>query len=65
MTVAAGVAVGTNGAAMGVSHLYETGSQAAPYAVLSMTVFGVITVFITVDPFRGHVERLARSRLLA
>ncbi|KAM4057155.1 lrgB-like family protein [Hirsutella rhossiliensis] len=65
VTVAAGVAVGTNGAAMGVSYLYETGSHAAPYAALSMTVFGVMTVvFITVDPFKSYVEWLARSDLM-
>lgn len=61
-TVAAGVAIGVNGAAMGVSYLYETKSRAAPYAALSMTVFGVLTVvFTTVDPFKSFVMRLAGS----
>ncbi|PHH84590.1 hypothetical protein CDD83_1686 [Cordyceps sp. RAO-2017] len=62
VTVAAGVAVGANGAAMGVSYLYEVRSHAAPYAALSMTVFGVMTVvFMTLDPFRSQVEGLARG----
>ena len=54
ITIAAGIAIGVNGAAMGVAYLYETRSRAAPYAALSMTVFGVMTVvFTTVQPFRG------------
>ncbi|KND86774.1 hypothetical protein TOPH_08584 [Tolypocladium ophioglossoides CBS 100239] len=62
VTIAAGVAIGVNGAAMGVSYLYETKSRAAPYAALSMTVFGVMTVvFTTVDPFKSFVMRLASS----
>ncbi|KAH7170074.1 hypothetical protein EDB81DRAFT_941030 [Dactylonectria macrodidyma] len=60
ITIAAGVAIGINGAAMGVSYLYETRSRAAPYAALSMTVFGVMTVvFTTVEPFKGVVLGLA------
>ncbi|PNY26330.1 Uncharacterized protein TCAP_03736 [Tolypocladium capitatum] len=62
LTVAAGVAIGVNGAAMGVSYLYETKSRAAPYAALSMTIFGVMTVvFTTVDPFKSFVMRVASS----
>ncbi|KAG6015166.1 hypothetical protein E4U54_004084 [Claviceps lovelessii] len=60
MTVAAGTAIGINGAAMGVSYLYEVQSRAAPYAVLSMTIFGVMTVaFTTLEPFKGVVLGLA------
>ncbi|EKJ78263.1 hypothetical protein NXS19_011429 [Fusarium pseudograminearum] len=60
-TISAGIAVGINGAAMGVSYLYETKSRAAPYAALAMTVSGVMTVvFTTVEPFKGAVLNLAR-----
>lgn len=60
MTVAAGTAIGINGAAMGVSYLYEVKSRAAPYAVLSMTIFGVMTVaFTTLEPFKGVVLELS------
>lgn len=60
VTVAAGIAIGINGAAMGVSYLYETRSRAAPYAALSMTVFGVMTVvFTTVEPFKSILVGLA------
>ncbi|KAG5981928.1 hypothetical protein E4U55_002489 [Claviceps digitariae] len=60
MTVATGTAIGINGAAMGVSYLYEVQSRAAPYAVLSMTIFGVMTVaFTTLEPFKGAVLALA------
>lgn len=48
-TVAAGVTIGINAAAMGTAHLYEQNSQAAPYSALSMTVFGVFTVLFTVQ----------------
>lgn len=59
-TIAAGIAIGINGAAMGVAYLYETKSRAAPFAALAMTVFGVMTVvFTTVEPFRGIVVGLA------
>ncbi|KAG5927800.1 hypothetical protein E4U42_001769 [Claviceps africana] len=59
-TVAAGTAIGINGAAMGVSYLYEVRSRAAPYAVLSMTIFGVMTVaFTTLEPFKGVILGLA------
>ncbi|UKZ63837.1 uncharacterized protein TrAtP1_005061 [Trichoderma atroviride] len=60
VTVAAGIAIGVNGAAMGVSYLYETRSRAAPYAALSMMVFGVMTVvFTTVEPFKSTLVGLA------
>lgn len=59
-TIATGIAIGINGIAMGVAYLYETKSRAAPYATLSMTVFGVFTVvFITVDPMRSALIALA------
>jgi putative effector of murein hydrolase len=59
VTVAAGATIGINGAAMGVSYLYERRSLAAPYAALSMTVFGVMTVvFTSVQPF-NHLVRIA------
>ncbi|KAM0276804.1 hypothetical protein ACHAQH_006393 [Verticillium albo-atrum] len=45
--IAVGTAIGINGAAMGVSYLYQQKSRAAPYSVLSMTVFGVMTVVFT------------------
>ena len=60
-TIAAGTAIGINGAAMGVSYLYEVKSRAAPYAALSMTMFGVMTVvFTTIEPFKGMVLGLSR-----
>ncbi|KAI5465349.1 hypothetical protein BGZ63DRAFT_479014 [Mariannaea sp. PMI_226] len=60
VTIAAGIAIGINGAAMGVSYLYETRNRSAPYAALSMTVFGIMTVvFTTVEPFRSVVIGLA------
>jgi putative effector of murein hydrolase len=46
-TVAAGVTIGVNAAAMGTAHLYEQESGAAPFSALSMTMFGVFTVFFT------------------
>ncbi|KHN99695.1 LrgB-like protein [Metarhizium album ARSEF 1941] len=60
VTVAAGAAIGINGAAMGVSYLYEVKSRAAPYAALSMTMFGVMTVvFTTLEPFKNTALKLA------
>jgi hypothetical protein len=60
VTVAAGTAIGINGAAMGVSYLYEVKSRAAPYAALSMTMFGLMTVvFTTQEPFRTMTLKLA------
>ncbi|EFX00423.1 hypothetical protein CMQ_7425 [Grosmannia clavigera kw1407] len=46
-TVAVGMMVGVNAAAMGTAYLYEEASRAAPYAALSMTVFGVMVVVFT------------------
>lgn len=58
--VAAGAAVGMNGAAMGVSYLYERRSRAAPYAALSMTAFGVATtVLASVGPFQAALQKVA------
>ncbi|OHW99684.1 hypothetical protein CSPAE12_01585 [Colletotrichum incanum] len=60
LTIAAGATIGINGAAMGVSYLYERKSRAAPYAALSMTVFGVMTVvFTAVKPFTNILVALA------
>ncbi|KAF4979264.1 hypothetical protein FZEAL_4509 [Fusarium zealandicum] len=60
VTIATGITIGINGAAMGVSYLYETKSRAAPYAALAMTVSGVMTVvFTTVEPFKDFVISLA------
>lgn len=47
-TVAAGVTIGINAAAMGTAHLYEQASSSAAYSALAMTVFGVFTVLFTV-----------------
>ncbi|KAJ4420966.1 hypothetical protein N0V82_004008 [Gnomoniopsis sp. IMI 355080] len=47
-TVAGGVTIGINAAAMGTSHLYEQASGAAAYSALATTVFGVFTVLFTV-----------------
>ncbi|KAK4178148.1 hypothetical protein QBC36DRAFT_235056 [Triangularia setosa] len=50
-TVAAGVTVGINAAAMGTAYLYETKSEAAPYSALSMMALGIMTVvFSTIGP---------------
>jgi len=50
-TVAVGVGVGINAAAMGAAYLYENGNRAAPYAAVAMTAFGVMTVvFTTIQP---------------
>ncbi|PKS10127.1 hypothetical protein jhhlp_001877 [Lomentospora prolificans] len=48
LDIAVGVAIGINGAAMGVSYLYERRSRVSPYAVLSMTAFGVATTLLCV-----------------
>ncbi len=42
-------------AAMGTAYLYEDGSRAAPYAALSMTMFGVMTVVFTSIRPLGHM----------
>ncbi|KAK4116021.1 hypothetical protein N656DRAFT_786522 [Canariomyces notabilis] len=49
-TVAAGVTVGINAAAMGTAYLYEAQSDAAPYAALSMMALGVMTVGFSAIP---------------
>ncbi|KAH8902488.1 hypothetical protein BR93DRAFT_886957 [Coniochaeta sp. PMI_546] len=51
--IASGVTIGINAAAMGTAHLYEGGSDAAPYSALAMTVFGVATVGFTMIPQLG------------
>ncbi|KAB5523126.1 hypothetical protein GE09DRAFT_977105 [Coniochaeta sp. 2T2.1] len=53
-SIASGVTVGINAAAMGTAHLYEAGSDAAPYSALAMTVFGVATVGFTMVPGLGE-----------
>ncbi|KAG7291143.1 hypothetical protein NEMBOFW57_001154 [Staphylotrichum longicolle] len=60
-TVAAGVTVGVNAAAMGTAYLYEVQSEAAPYAALSMIALGVMTVvFSSISPLaRWVVDRVA------
>ncbi|OAA46732.1 LrgB-like protein [Beauveria brongniartii RCEF 3172] len=58
-TVAAGITIGINGAAMGVAYLHEHKSRAAPYAVLAMTTYSVATViFIATQPFKDALLRL-------
>lgn len=66
ITIAAGIAIGINGAAMGVAYLVENKSRAAPYAALAMTIFGVFTVvFTTVQPFTAALIALARKSIHA
>ena len=43
-TVAAGVTVGINSAAMGTAYLYESKSESAPYSALSMMALGIMSV---------------------
>ncbi|KAL2880242.1 hypothetical protein SGCOL_004291 [Colletotrichum sp. CLE4] len=60
LTIGVGMAIGINGAAMGVAYLYERRIRAAPYAALSMTVFGVFTVvFTAIRPFGDTLRALA------
>ncbi|KZZ95861.1 LrgB-like protein [Moelleriella libera RCEF 2490] len=60
VTVATGATIGMNGAALGVSFLHEVRSRAAPYAALSMTIFGVSTVVFTATGlFTSLVKKLA------
>ena len=55
-TVAAGVTVGINAAAMGTAYLYEAGSVAAPYSALSMMALGIMTVvFASIQPLANWV----------
>ncbi|KAK0630958.1 hypothetical protein B0T17DRAFT_490430 [Bombardia bombarda] len=60
-TVAAGVTIGINSAAMGTAYLYETKSDAAPYSALSMMALGIMTVGIAaIKPLTVWlVERVA------
>ncbi|KAL2123533.1 hypothetical protein VTJ04DRAFT_3988 [Mycothermus thermophilus] len=43
-TVASGITVGINAAAMGAAYLYEARSEAAPHAALAMVALGIMTV---------------------
>jgi putative effector of murein hydrolase len=62
LTMACGVAIGINGAAMGVAYLYARKSRAAPYAALAMTVFGVTTVvFTSIQPFTGILQMITNG----
>ena len=55
-TVAAGITVGINAAAMGTAYLYEVQSEAAPHAALSMIALGVMTVvFSSIPPLTRWV----------
>ena len=55
-TVAAGLTIGINSAAMGTAYLYEVGSEAAPYSALSMMALGVMTVgFASIRPLAEWV----------
>ncbi|CAG9992772.1 unnamed protein product [Clonostachys byssicola] len=59
-TTALNFTIGANAAAMGVAYLLEIRSPAAAFAVLSMIVYGVMTVvFATVEPMRSAVISLA------
>ncbi|KAM7182907.1 hypothetical protein V8F33_013938 [Rhypophila sp. PSN 637] len=60
-TVAAGVTIGINSAAMGTAYLYETKSDAAPYSALSMIALGIMTVGCSaIKPLIGWiVEQVA------
>lgn len=55
-TVAAGVMVGVNAAAMGTAYLYEAQSDAAPHSALSMMALGIMTVvFSAITPLARWV----------
>ncbi|VUC21981.1 unnamed protein product [Clonostachys rosea] len=59
-TTALNFTIGANAAAMGVAYLLEIKSPAAAFGVLSMIVYGVMTVvFATVEPMRSAVISLA------
>ncbi|KAK1756380.1 hypothetical protein QBC47DRAFT_401284 [Echria macrotheca] len=61
-TVAAGVTIGINAAAMGTAYLYEVGSDAAPYSALSMMALGIMTVvFSSIQPLAGWVVSQAAT----
>ncbi|KAK3681614.1 hypothetical protein B0T22DRAFT_494639 [Podospora appendiculata] len=58
ISVAAGVTVGINAAAMGTAYLYEAKSEAAPYSALSMIALGVMTVaFAAIKPLAVFVVK--------
>lgn len=62
-SVAWGITTGINAAAMGTAHLYEIGSDAAPFAALAMTVYGVATVaLVAIDPVAVWLVWLAGGR---
>lgn len=55
-TVASGVTIGINAAAMGTAYLYEVKSEAAPYSALSMMAMGIMTVvFASIPPLQTWV----------
>lgn len=55
-TVASGVTIGINAAAMGTAYLYEVKSEAAPYSALSMMAMGIMTVvFASIPPLQAWV----------
>ena len=57
-TVASGVTIGINAAAMGTAYLYEVKSGAAPYSALSMMALGIMTVvFSTIQPLAHWVVK--------
>jgi len=61
-TVAAGITVGINAAAMGTAYLYEVQSSAAPYSALSMMALGLMTVVVSsLDPLAQWVMQQAAS----
>ena len=62
MTVAAGVTVGVNAAAMGTAYLYEAKSDAAPHAALSMMAFGIMmVVFASIPPLAQRIVRAVQG----
>ncbi|TGJ87696.1 hypothetical protein E0Z10_g1074 [Xylaria hypoxylon] len=61
-TVAAGVTVGINAAAMGTAYLIERDSRAVAYSALSMIVFGAATVAITALPGAAEAIIFLASR---
>lgn len=59
--IAAGITIGINGSAMGVSYLYTVGNDAASYAVLAMTCYGVTTVLLSaIGPLQQAVITIAQ-----
>ena len=61
-TVASGVTIGINAAAMGTAYLYEVKSEAAPYSALSMMAMGIMTVvFASIPPLQAWVAGAVAS----